>query len=96
MRGRALRIALRATATVGLLTTAPAAAAPPEFPHGVGVCVSQVAIQPALAGADRLGDFVRTVARAGAQGSDVPLLLEELRGDGPGGCGAPPGPRHLR
>lgn len=76
---------------LGIATNLSAAgAAPPEFPHGVGVCMSQVAIEPGLAGAERLGDLVRTV------GSDMPVVLQDFRGDGSGGCGAPPGPGHIR
>ena len=90
----ALAFAVTGVALVGLAV--PAAAEPPEFPHGVGVCVSQVAIEPGLAGADRLGELVKSVAGPGSPGSDTPLLLADLRGDGPGGCGTPPGPGHLR
>jgi len=87
-----------ATLTSGALVAAlasPAFASPPEFPHGVGVCMSQVAIAPELLGAERLGDVMREFAGKGSPGSDVKLLHDDFRGDGPGGCGAPPGPRHL-
>lgn len=81
---------------VVLFAGSPADAAPPEFPHGVGVCVSQVAIRPDFLGLERLGDFVQSVAAPGTQGSGVPAFFDlELRGDGPGGCGQPPGPGHL-
>ena len=71
------------------------AAAPPETPHGIGVCMSQVAIEPGFLDAARLGDAVRSVAGPGTPGSDVSVMLDDFRGDGPGGCGAPPGPGHL-
>lgn len=73
-------------------TAAPVGAAPPEYPHGVGVCLSQVASDPSLVGVDHLGQAIRDVARHGEPGSDLPALMDELRGDGPTGCGAPPGP----
>ena len=66
-----------------------------EKGHGVGICLSQVAIQPDLIEADRLGQVVSAIAGAASSGSDVPAFLEEVRNDGPGGCGEPPGPGHL-
>jgi hypothetical protein len=85
-----------AGAVILLWPATPAGAAAPEFPHGVGVCMSQVAIQPELAEVARLGELVQTAAGPGTEASDVPSLLDDLRGDGPGGCGAPPGPGHLQ
>jgi hypothetical protein len=91
MRVRVAGMVFGSVLLLGVVTNlSVAGAAPPEFPHGVGVCVSQVAIEPGLAGADRLGDLVRTA------GGDMPVVLDDLRGDGPGGCGGPPGPGHLR
>jgi hypothetical protein len=87
--------ALISIVVIGTGLAAPALAAPPEYPHGVGVCVSQVAIMPELVGVDRWGDAVRDVAGTASPGSEMPVLLDDLRGDGPGGCGAPPGPGHL-
>ncbi len=57
-----------ATALAGaaLDVTAPAQGAPPEYPHGVGVCMSQVAINPEFLGAENLGAAVRDV-----KGADV-------------------------
>lgn len=75
----------------GVASSAPVSAAPPQNPHGVGVCMSQVAIEPGFVEANNLGEFVSSVA-----GPDLRGLLDDLRGDGPGGCGAPPGPGHLR
>ena len=72
-----------------------ASAAAPEYPHGVGVCMSQIAIQPEFVGADALGRAVSTLASPGDAGSGVPGALSGLRGDGEGGCGQPPGPGHL-
>jgi hypothetical protein len=78
------------------VSVAPSAgAAPPEDPHGVGVCFSQLAIDPSLVGAARLGDVLSSIAGPGQPGSDVPGALDGARGDGPTGCGAPPGPGHL-
>ena len=71
------------------------AAAPPEYPHGPGVCMSEVAIEPGLMDAARLGDVFESVAGPGTKGSDVSVFVDDLRGDGEGGCGAPPGPGHL-
>lgn len=89
-------IAVTTLTVVGSLGAAGAAqAAPPQYPHGVGVCMSQVAIQPDLAGADRLGQLVSESAGKQANRNGVPTLIADLRGDGPGGCGAPPGPGHL-
>jgi len=82
-------------AAIGLTLAMPAAAEPPEHPHGVGVCMSQLAVQPFIGGIDHLGQLVVTGARPGSQGSDIPTALDDFRGDGPGGCGAPPGPGHL-
>ena len=73
-----------------LLSAPPANAAPPEFPHGAGVCLSQVAINPALLGASSLGQVVSAVANTGPR--SLPASIDSLRGDGPTGCGAPPGP----
>ena len=90
---RVVKRGVLATALAGaaLTVTAPAQAAPPEFPHGVGVCMAQVAISPETTiGAKSLGDFIRTGKGAGPK-----AFVEDLRGDGPGGCGAPPGPGHL-
>jgi hypothetical protein len=81
-----------AGAIVFLAGSPAAIAAPPEFPHGAGVCVSQVAIDPSVVGASRLGEVVSSVAGPGQPGSDVPGLIDSARGDGPSGCGAPPGP----
>jgi hypothetical protein len=98
-RPRALRLSLAVAggvvAALGLIPGAPAAAARPEYPHGIGVCMSQVAIEPGLAGVDHLGQLVAGAAGPGSPGSDVPVALSDFRGDGPGGCGAPPGPGHL-
>jgi hypothetical protein len=88
-------IAAVAGVSTGGAAAGTVAAGPPENPHGVGVCVSQVAIEPGLVDAARLGDVVRSVAGPGTAGSDVPVFVDDLRGDGPGGCGAPPGPGHL-
>jgi hypothetical protein len=90
MRVRTVGAVLGAVSWVATMANVSvAAAAPPEFPHGVGVCLSQVAIEPTLAGADRLGDLASSLR------GDMPVALDDVRGDGPGGCGAPPGPGHL-
>lgn len=97
-----IKRSVAATAFVGgsiigvLVPASPASSAPPEFPHGVGVCMSQIAIAPELAEAERFGDIAQAIAGPGLPGSDLPGALGDLRGDGPGGCGAPPGPRHLQ
>lgn len=83
------------TASLAATGVGPAHAAPPEFPHGVGVCMSQIAIDPTLVGADHLGQAVSGLASPGTAGSGVSSALAGLRGDGDGGCGAPPGPGHL-
>jgi len=88
--------AVLASGAMAAALASPAAAGPPETPHGVGVCMSQVAIAPELMGAERHGDIMSELAGKGTPGSDVKLLLDDFRGDGPGGCGAPPGPGHLR
>lgn len=80
---------------IALIPAGPAAAEPPEYPHGVGVCLSQLATDPSIGGLDHLGQLVVGGARPGSPGSDIPAALDDVRGDGPGGCGAPPGPRHL-
>ena len=85
-------VAMLAALAVVLALPLAASAAPPENPHGAGVCLSQVAIQPEAVGANRLGDAVSSLA---AQGGSVPALIDSARGDGANGCGAPPGPRHL-
>ena len=77
-------IAIGATAGV-------AAAAPPEYPHGPGVCMSLVAIEPSNLGVARLGEAVKALAGPGSKGSDVSVAVDGLRGV----CGAPPGPGHL-
>ena len=78
-------------ATIGVIALYPgsASAAPPEYPHGAGVCISQLAIEPELAGATSLG------ALASSVGSGMPDAIDSVRGDTEGGCGSPPGPRHL-
>jgi hypothetical protein len=88
-------VAAVAAVSAGGVAAGTASAAPPQDPHGVGVCVSQVAIEPGLVDAARLGDVVRSVAGPGTAGSELPVFVDDLRGDGPGGCGAPPGPGHL-
>lgn len=86
-------IVIGATAIGPVLGLAsPTAAAPPEYPHGVGVCISQIAVDPSLAGVSRLGEAISAAAGPSQSGSDVPTLLDSARGDGPSGCGAPPGP----
>lgn len=86
-----------AVAGVGAAASAgTVAATKPETPHGVGVCMSHVAIEPGFLDAARLGDAVRSVVGPGTPDSDVSVMLDDFRGDGPGGCGAPPGPGHLR
>src|SRR5262245_20915094 len=92
---RSFVAATLASGAMAAAFASPASASPPEFPHGVGVCMSQVAIAPELAGAERLGDVVTEFAGKSSSGSDVKLLLQDFRGDGAGGCGAPPGPGHL-
>lgn len=72
-------------------TAGKAVAAPPEYPHGPGVCMSQVAIEPSFLGVARLGEAVKALAGPGSQGSDVSTAVDGLRGV----CGAPPGPGHL-
>ena len=79
----------------GGATAGTVAAAPPEYPHGPGVCMSQIASAPEIVGAVRLGDIVRLFAGPGSKGSDMSVAIDSLRGDGEGGCGAPPGPGHL-
>lgn len=86
-------VALAAVAlTPALVASSPASAAVPEYPHGVGVCISQVAIDPSLVGISQLGDAISAAAGPGQPGSDVPATIDGARGDGPTGCGAPPGP----
>lgn len=95
----AARCALALATSVGAISAvsgAPASAEPPEHPHGVGVCISQLAVAPELVGLDHLGELAVGGAGPGSPGSDVPSGLGDVRGDGPGGCGAPPGPRHLQ
>ncbi len=70
------------TATPALAVSEPKLVA--EKNNGVGVCISQVAIQPELIGADRLGEEAR--ARFANVGG-----LDGLRNE----CGGPPGPGHL-
>jgi hypothetical protein len=43
-------------------------------------------------GADRFGDVIKGAAGPGQPGSGVPAAHDGARGDGPSGCGAPPGP----
>lgn len=74
----------------GSAMAGPVAAAPPENPHGPGVCLSQLAIEPGFIGAVRLGDAFRSIAGPGTK-----VVIDSLRGDGGSGCGAPPGPGHL-
>ena len=81
-----------ATALATLVLAAAAAAAPPEFPHGAGVCISQVATDPSQVGAEHLGEVVRDAAGPGSPGSGMPDVINGARGDGPNGCGQPPGP----
>jgi hypothetical protein len=54
--------------------------------NGVGVCFSQLAIDPDTIGADSLGAAIRAMA-----GSDLPASLDGARN----ACGEPPGPGHL-
>jgi hypothetical protein len=96
---RVARHALALATSVGAIGAVPGATAsaePPEHPHGVGVCISQLAVGPDLVGIDHLGELAVGGAGPGSPGSDVPSGLADVRGDGPGGCGAPPGPGHLR
>lgn len=96
MRIRTLAAAAAASSLPLLaLGASPAAAQPSEYPHGVGVCISQLAIDPTLIGVAHLGAAISSLASPGQPGSDVPAALDGARGDGPSGCGAPPGPGHL-
>ncbi len=92
MKIRTLIAAATAAAAPVIAIASPASAAPPQYPHGVGVCISQVATDPSIVGADRLGQVIEGFAGPGQPGSGVPAAHEGVRGDGPGGCGAPPGP----
>lgn len=89
MRARLLFTAALCTG-LPVLTAGPAFAAPPEYPHGAGVCLSQVATDPSVVGAPSLGAVISAVATA-SPGS-MPGLIDSARGDGPSGCGQPPGP----
>jgi hypothetical protein len=60
--------------------------------NGVGVCLSQVAIDPTIIGVTHLGEAIHSIAGPGTPGSDAPASLEDLRNT----CGEPPGPGHLR
>jgi len=86
---------------VALSTPANAVSSPKEVAtnsNGVGVCMSQVAIQPELLGASRLGAVVSSAAEPGTPGSEVPELLDGVDGDVGlrNTCGGPPGPGHLQ
>lgn len=87
MRNHYAGAGLTAVLLMGMATPALAASDPKlvaEKNNGVGICMSQVAIQPELIGADRLGQQARH-GFAGIGG------LEGLRN----ACGGPPGPGHL-
>lgn len=60
--------------------------------NGVGVCVSQLAIDPSIIGVDRLGEGMSATAGPGTAGSGIPASLDGARNT----CGEPPGPGHLR
>lgn len=55
--------------------------------QGVGVCMSQVAINPEFVDAPRLGSFARSLAKE----QQLVAELDGLRN----ACGEPPGPGHL-
>ena len=55
--------------------------------NGVGVCVSQVALQPELFQVEHLGQFVSSI-----DPGTGPEVLEAARSPE---CGYPPGPGHL-
>ena len=93
---RVVKRAAIASALMGaaFAVTAPAQAAPPEYPHGVGVCMSQVGSHPEeTVGAESLGAFMRNL-----KGAERAEFFLSLRGDEEAGtgCGAPPGPGHFR
>ena len=54
--------------------------------NGIGVCRSQIAIDPSQVGLSHLGEGMRTLA-----GPGLPALLDGDRN----ACGEPPGPGHL-
>jgi hypothetical protein len=87
MRNMYVGAGLTALILAGAATPALAASDPKlvaEKNNGVGICMSQIAIQPELVGADRLGQEARN--RFSNVGG-----LEGLRN----ACGGPPGPGHL-
>lgn len=54
--------------------------------NGIGVCRSQIAIDPSQVGLSHIGEGIRTLA-----GPGLPALLDGDRN----ACGEPPGPGHL-
>ncbi len=75
--------AVTVAAVLGL--AGPASAEKAATSNGVGVCLSQVAIDPSLVGLNNLGEHMRTL------GGTTPSELDGLRN----ACGEPPGPGHL-
>ena len=82
------KMAVVAALTVATLTlvASPAAAERASNSNGIGVCRSQIAIDPSQIGATSLGAAMRTIA-----GPELPARLDEERN----ACGEPPGPGHL-
>ncbi len=70
-----------------LLVAAPAGAEIATTSNGVGVCFSQLALDPSQVGATHLGEAIKGMA-----GPDLPSQLDGARN----ACGEPPGPGHLR
>lgn len=81
------------TALLLIGAAAPALAAPEprdvaQKSKGLGVCVSQVAVQPGLIGVERLGQAARELAQD--------KMIQEEQAGLRNACGGPPGPGHLR
>jgi hypothetical protein len=73
-----------------LVTAGPAGAERAARSNGVGICISQLAIEPSILEASSLGEVMGEIA-----GPDLPAIINEdfeLRNT----CGEPPGPGHLR
>ena len=83
------KIAVITGLTIATLTLAASPAAAVERAsksNGIGVCRSQIAIDPSQIGFTSLGAAMRTIA-----GPELPAMLDGERN----ACGEPPGPGHL-
>lgn len=94
MRTKKLSTLIGAIVMSGAASTLAASAAGATIApnsNGVGVCFSQLAIDPSIIGVTRFGDGIKTFAAPGSPGSDIPANLAGDRN----ACGEPPGPGHL-